>query len=290
MVATRQRTRILFGTKHGLTLLGRNWALYFGLLSGAAQLVLACWPNSPGPRWPALLGLTAMAATCAVCTSFPRTTVSRGFTHPDVTVTVQVGDLFAYPCHLVIGFTDTFDTDTTDASLVAPRSVQGQLLHRMYHGDVAALDARLAEALTTVVPTHTEPRTAKRLGKLVRYPIGTVVTIRNRERNYFCVAYGRMTNDLVVDCDTEQLWNSLALLWETVRRYGHLDHVAMPVTGSDLARINNMDQASLVKLILLSFVAHSRARGVCGSLTIVVRPQDYYKIDMIAMAAFLRSL
>ncbi|MEU6071542.1 MULTISPECIES: macro domain-containing protein [Streptomyces] len=290
MAAARQRIRILLGTRHGLTLLGRNWVFCFGLLSGAAQLVLALWPNSPLPRWPALLGLTALAALFAAYASFPRTTLSRTFTHPDVTVTVEIGDLFTYPCHLVIGFTDTFDTDTTDESLVAPRSVQGQLLHRIYNGDVAALDARLTEALTDATPVHTEPQAAKRKGKRVRYPVGTVAVIRNPERNYFCVAYGRMNNNLVVSCDTEQLWGSLALLWEAIRHHGHRDHVAMPITGSDLARINNMDQAGLVKLILLSFVAHSRARGVCGSLTIVVRPQDYHRIDMLALAVFLQSL
>jgi hypothetical protein len=262
----------------------------FGLLAGAAQLVLTFWPDMSLPRWPAFLGIAALAVTIAMVISLPRYRISRDFTHPDVTVTVEVGDLFNYRCHLVIGFSDLFDTDTNNESLVVRRSVQGQLLHRVYDGDIAALDALLSEALADVTPVHTETRAAKRTGKLERYPVGTVAVVKDSGRNLFCTAYGRMDNDLVVSCGTEQLWDSLAHLWGAIRRHGHRDDVAMPITGSDLARINNMDHASLLKMILLSFVAHSRAQGVCGSLTVVVLPQDYYRIDMVELGVFLRSL
>ncbi|MDX2695777.1 hypothetical protein Sipo8835_23420 [Streptomyces ipomoeae] len=281
---------MLFGTRLGLVLLGRNCAVQFGLLAGAAQLVFTLWPDADLPRWPTFLGIAGLAALIATLVSLPRNRISRDFTHPDITVTVEVGDLFDHRCHLVIGFTDTFDTDTADESLVSRRSVQGQFLHRVYDGDVTTLDARLDEALADVTPVRTEARTEKRLGKLERYPIGTVAVVKDSGRAFFCTAYGRMNNDLMVGCGTEQLWNSLARLWDAVRRHGHRDEVAMPITGSDLARINNMDHASLLKMILLSFVAHSRAQGVCGSLTIVVHPQDYYRIDMLELGVFLRSL
>lgn len=281
---------MLFGTPHGRALLGRNCAVQFGLFAGTAQLVLAFWPDLSLPRWPSFLGITVFALTMATLLSMPRNRISRDFTHPDFTVTVEVGDLFDHPCHLVIGFTDTFDTDTADESLVARRSVQGQFLHRVHGGDVAALDTLLADALAQVTPVRTETRAAKRIGKLVRYPLGTVAVLKDSERNYFCAAYGRMSNSLITNCDTEQLWNCLAALWEAVRLHGHREDVAMPITGSDLARINSMDHASLLKMILLSFVAHARARGVSRSLTVVVRPQDYYRIDMLELGIFLRSL
>lgn len=285
-----RRFGLLLGTRHGLALLGRNGAVQFGLLSGAAQLVLAFWPDISLPRWPAFLGMAGMAAIVATLLSLPRARISRDFTHPYFTVAVEVGDLFDHSCHLVIGFSDTFDTDTSDESLVAPRSVQGQFLHRVYHGDVGTLDARLATSLADAPLVHTETRTDKPIGKLGRYPVGTVAVIKGPGRHYFCTAYGRMNNDLVVSCSAEQLWNSLAQLWVAIRHHGHRDEVAMPIIGSDLARVNNMDHASLLKMVLLSFVAHSRAQGVCGALTVVVRPQDYYRIDMLELGVFLRSL
>lgn len=290
MAGPARRLRTLLGTRHGLALLGRNCAVQFGLLAGAAQLVFTLWPDADLPRWPTFLGIAGLAVVIGTLISLPRNRISRDFTHPDVTVTVEVGDLFDHECHLVIGFSDTFDTDTTDESLVARRSVQGQFLHRLHDGDVALLDARLDEALAEVSPVHTETRATKRTGKLDRYPVGTVAVVKDSGRNYFCTAYGRMNNDLVVSCGTDQLWNSLADLWEAIRRHGHRREVAMPITGSDLARINNMDHASLLKMILLSFVAHSRAQGVCGALTVVVHPRDYHRIDMLELGVFLRSL
>ncbi|WP_055519218.1 macro domain-containing protein [Streptomyces ossamyceticus] len=281
---------MLIGTRHGITLLGRNCAVQFGLLAGAAQLVFTLWPDADLPRWSTLLGIAGLAVLIATLISLPRNRISRDFTHPQVTVTVEVGDLFDYECHLVIGFSDTFDTDTADESLVSRRSVQGQFLHRVYDGDVAGLDARLDEALADVAPVQTDTRAAKRLGKLARYPLGTVAVVKDSGRNFFCTAYARMNNDLIVSSGTEQLWESLARLWETIRRHAHRDEVAMPITGSDLARINNMDHSSLLKMILLSFVAHARARGACGSLTVVVHPRDYYRIDMLELGVFLKSL
>jgi hypothetical protein len=285
-----QRARTLLCTRHGLALLGRNCAVQFGLLAGAAQLFLAFWPDNRLPRGPAFLGIAGLALAGATLVSLPRKRIRRDFTHPDFSITVEVGDLFSYPCHLVIGFSDTFDTDTADEALVARRSVQGQFLHRLLDGDVASLDVQLAEALADVTPVHTETRAAKRAGKLVRYPIGTVAVVKDSGRDYFCTAYGRMNNDLVVNCGTDQLWHSLAQLWDAVRVHARWEEIAMPITGSDLARINNMDHSSLLKMILLSFVARSRAQGVCGALTVVVHPRDYYRIDMLELGVFLRSL
>lgn len=290
MAGLARRLRVLIGTRHGLTLFGRNCAVQFGLSAGAAQLFFTLWPDTDLPRWPTFLGIAGLAVLIAAALSLPRDRISRDFTHPDVTVTVTLGDLFDNDCHLVIGFTDTFDTDTADESLVSRRSVQGQLLHRVYGGDVAALDAGLVEALADMTPVRTETRAAKRLGKLERYPVGSVAVVKGSGRNFFCTAYGRMDNDLMVSCGTEQLWNSLAHLWDAIRRHSHRGEAAMPIAGSDLARINSMDHASLLKLILLSFVAHSRSHGVCRSLTIVIHPRDHYRIDMLELGIFLRSL
>jgi hypothetical protein len=128
------------------------------------------------------------------------------------------------------------------------------------------------------------------VGKLARYPVGTVVVIGTPQRRFFCSAYGRMGNDLIVGSSPEELWQSLSRLWDSVHLHARLEHLAMPVCGSDLARINSMDHGSLLKMILLSYVARSRGRVVCQSLTVVVHQKDYYRIDMLELDVFLRSL
>ncbi|MFC1409600.1 macro domain-containing protein [Streptacidiphilus sp. N1-12] len=285
-----RRLRILLSSRHGLALLGRTWAVQFGLLSGAAQLYLTFWPDSPLPRGPGLLAITGLTLLSAILRSLPRNRISREFSHPDFTVTVEVGDLFEHRSHLVVGFSDTFDTDVSGDLLVARRSVQGQLLTRVYGGDTAVLDTALDAALAQVTPVGTEARADKPDGKLVRYPLGTVAVLSESGRRIFCSAYGRMGNDLVVNSGTEQLWHSLTRIWDAHHVHGQRGPTAMPIVGSDLARINSMDRGSLLKLILLSFVSRSRDGVVSSALTIVVHPRDYYRIDMLELDVFLRAL
>ncbi|SEK54545.1 macro domain-containing protein [Streptacidiphilus jiangxiensis] len=285
-----RRLRILVGTRIGLRLLGRSWAVQFGVLSGVAQLYLTFWPDAPLPRTTAFAAIAGVALVGGAATALPRNRVRREFSHPDFAVTVEVGDLFEQPGHLVVGFSDTFDTDTASDLLVVGRSVQGQLLNRVFGGDVARLDALLAQSLRGVRALGTEPRSAKPQGNRVRYPLGTVAVVEEGARCLFCVAYGRMSNDLVVDCDVRVLWDSLAALWESVRVRSHREPLAMAVVGSDLARINSMDHAGLLRLILLSFVTRSREGVVCSELTVVVHPRDYRRINMLELDVFLRSL
>ncbi|MEU8930113.1 macro domain-containing protein [Streptomyces sp. NPDC048409] len=280
----------MFGTRLGLSTTGRACAVQFGLLSGAAQLYLTFWPDSSLPRGPAFLALAGVALVGGVLRSWPRQTVRHEYLRPGFRVTLTVGDLFDQPCHLVIGFNDVFDTDTTDDRVIVRRSVQGQFLHRIYAGNVGRLDQDLASALAGRQPVALESREAKPLGKLARYPSGTVAVLGLPARYYFLSAYGTMGNDLTVSSGPDQVWQGLGELWQAVHAHARREAVAMPVIGSDLARIDSMDHAGLIKMILLSFVTRSRQSVVCKELTIVVRPEEYGRIDMLELGAFLRTL
>ncbi|MFE2429476.1 macro domain-containing protein [Streptomyces sp. NPDC059373] len=288
--ATRHRLRTLYGTRHGLSALARDCAVQFGLLSGIAQLYLTFWPDSSLPRGTTLVVITGLVLVGGTLRAWPRNSISREFHNPGFAVSVEVGDLFDQPSHLVIGCNDVFDTDTQDDLLIVRRSVQGQFLHRVYGGDVPRLNAELTAALAGTVPVGVEEPSAKRAGKLARYPIGTVAVIGAPERRYFLPAYSTMQNDLTVSSGVDQLWRGLGELWAAVHLYGRREALAMPILGSDLARVDSMDHGGLIKLILLSFVARSREAIVCNHLTIVVHPKDYCRIDMLELAAFLRTL
>ncbi|MGW6731625.1 macro domain-containing protein [Streptomyces sp. NPDC055013] len=282
--------RILFGTRLGVSTAGRACAVQFGVLSGAAQLYLTFWPDSSLPRGVTFLSLAGVALAGGILRAWPRSSVSHEFVHPGFRVTVTIGDLFDQPCHLVIGFNDVFDTDTADDVVIARRSVQGQFLQRVYAGEIERLDRELAVALAGKQPVEVEQRTIKRAGKLSRYPVGTVVVLGSPTQRFFLSAYGIMRNDLTVTSGADQIWQSLGELWGAVHVHARRETVAMPVIGSDLARIDSLDRAGLINLILLSFVTRSRQSVVCKELTIVVRPEEYERIDMLELAAFLRAL
>ncbi|MFS7872556.1 macro domain-containing protein [Streptomyces asiaticus] len=283
----------LFSTRRGLTLLTRNSLGAFGLLSGALQIALALWASiklSVPQRWGLLVVLLGASLAFGIFRAWPRRVVSREFDNPDICVTVQVGDLFDQQTHLIIGFTDAFDTDTTNNLVISRDSVQGQFQEKVYGSDLLRLDAELESALTGVTAMCTEDRAAKPNGKLCRYPVGTVVTLGGPARYFFCVAYSRMQNNLIAQSDVDSLWKSLGAVWEAVYVHGQRKAVSISIVGSELARISCLNRESLLKMIALSFVARSRQSPVCKELRILVHPKDYQHINMLEVDAFLRTL
>jgi hypothetical protein len=211
-------------------------------------------------------------------------------TSPDVTLSIQAGDLFEQDTHLAVGFSDTFDTSVADDRVIHSSSVQGQLLCRLYGGDQQRLDEQLAEALAGTAPARIESRRDKPHGKLVRYPLGTVAVLGEPRQLIFAVAYGRMGNDLVVRAPVEDLWHCYAKLWESVYRHGQRGALSVPLMGSGLARIDTLDRGNLLRLILLSFVAYSRGTLICHELRIIIHPGDAGRIDLASLSDFLRTL
>jgi len=221
--------------------------------------------------------------------AWPRRSLRRDFRLPDISVVVKVGDLFDQAGHLVIGFSDTFDTDITDGTVISPSSVQGQFLERVYAGDRDRLDREIDDALCDAQAVGEEEPTVKP-GKLKRFPLGTVAVLGQPARRYFCVAYTYMENNLIARSNVDYLWEALNSIWDAARRFGQRNTLVIPVIGSELARINSLDRESLLKMIILSFVAQSRQHEVCKELVVVVHRRDYEKIDMLEVRAFLNTL
>ncbi|MEW2397514.1 macro domain-containing protein [Streptomyces sp. NPDC046862] len=283
----------LFRTQRGLTLFSQNTLGAFGLLSAVLQVALALWGDvrpSTSQRWILLAALLAASLVFGIIRSWPQRSVSRSFSNPDMTVTVKVGDLFEQPSHLIVGFTDTFDTDLTDGLVISPESVQGQFQKKVYAGDTLKLDDDLSDRLSSVPARTSESRSDKPNGKLTRYPISTVVTLGEPSQHYFCVAYSEMQNDLIAKSNVDYLWRSLDAAWNAVYLHAQRKTVSMPIIGSELARVSCLNRESLLKMIALSFVARSRQDPVCKHLQIVVHPKDYDHINMLEIDAFLRTL
>ncbi|MBW8806477.1 MAG: hypothetical protein AUG49_03235 [Catenulispora sp. 13_1_20CM_3_70_7] len=262
----------------------------FGVVSALVQFVGQLFPNAfSDPGFVTTVTLMFCLAY-GIVRSWPKRRVRRTFMLPEMSVSIVPGDLFDEPGHLVVGFSDTFDTCVAGGVPVNGDSVQGQLLRRRYGGDVELLDEDLEAGLRRTRPLATEERTDKPVGKLDRYPIGTVAVLGERPRLVFAVAYSRFGNDCVAESGVEELWFSLNRLWDAVYRHGQHEGVAMPLIGDGLSRVDFLDPESLLRLVLLSFVTRSRERRICRELRIVLRPEVFRRIDLREAEAFLNSL
>ncbi|MFD8428092.1 macro domain-containing protein [Streptomyces coelicoflavus] len=254
------------------------------------QLVLAVQPGAPLKGVRTLTSVIALSGLWAIWRSMPRYSAERQFKQSAFSVVVRVGDLFAERADLVVGFTDTFDTSIERGDIVSPRSVQGQLLSKVFRGDVATLDSSLLASLRDAPTVAVESESSKPRGKRARYPIGAVAAIAHEGRRYYCVAYSRLGNDLVAKSSVDYLWRGLGNLWTAVAAHGHLDPVAIPIIGSDLAKVSSLGREGLLKMILLSFVAESRVNLISRQLTVVIAPGDADDVNMLEVQAFLDTL
>jgi hypothetical protein len=87
------------------------------------------------------------------------------------------------------------------------------------------------------------------------------------------------------------IWKSLLNVWDAVSKYGNGAAVSIPVIGGGQARIAQiLPSQDSIRFIILSFMLASRNERVCDELRIVVRPQDYARLDRLELQSFLASL
>ncbi|MEV7700753.1 macro domain-containing protein [[Kitasatospora] papulosa] len=285
----RQEAREVLLTKSGISAASTAILVAFGFLSAIFQVALAVWPSLAQHD---ILILSALACSCIAAGVFrvwPKFETTHRYNYPSFAIHVKCGDVLSEKS-FVVGFTDTFDTDTTGGLVINPRSVQGQFQSSFYGDETARLASEIQEELQTVTVVKQETRLTKPKGNLDRYPVGTTVVLRPRDTTIYASAYGYMRNDLRVSCSVDSLWTSLTSVWDAVREHNSLEPVAVPVIGSELARVGSLDRNSLIKMIALSFIASSREEVVSRQLTIVVHPKDRSLVNLLDIDTFLRSL
>ncbi|GFH38301.1 macro domain-containing protein [Streptomyces pacificus] len=202
------------------------------------------------------------------------------------------GDLFDQEdCNLVVGFSDTFDTETAEDLVISRESVQSQLVDRLFAGRRRQLDDKLRTGLRGMKVVGTESVRSKPLGRRVRYPLGTTVAVPIDGRRVFAIAYSQLGNDLVARSSDRDLRLGLENLWASVAVHGLFKPVAIPLIGSGLARVTNLDRGQLVALIVDSFIeACHRHPALTPELRVVIRPQELAQTDLASVEQRFQEL
>jgi hypothetical protein len=216
----------------------------------------------------------------------PKHSFSCTLKNRDVKIEVRVSDLFAGDNALVIGSNTSFDTDI-QTNLISEDSIQGQFTKR-YYSAVQHLDSDIDRALATVTPDSTDNQ---KRGKSLLYPIGTTAKVRSQNRTaYFC-AIAHMNAHGNAQSTIEDLQMALPKLWEYITSAGDHGGITIPVLGSGYSRIAE-NRESLIREILRSFIAACSAQRPCSSLSVVIRPKDFYEydVDLAGLGSFLTHM
>lgn len=264
---------------------GARTLVWVGAIASIGQVSDWIWDLHEQPWWGWLLVILCVPGLIlAVVWSWPRP-IAETYNTPNTTIRIVRGDIFEQDEHLVIGTCDTFDTETPH--IIERTSLQGIALDRLYDNDVSRLDAELAAALASIEPAGDIAKP----GKTVRYPLGTVAVLNHPTRKLYFLAYAKMDENNNAQGTPDGLWISLNSLWEAISRTANGRTVCMPVIGGGMSRLSSVvpTQDSL-RFTILSFMFASRTNRVCDELRIVLRPQDYDKLDRLELQAFLTSL
>lgn len=233
---------------------------------------------------PFLLSVIAISLIGGLIWSWP-SPITQDYSAPKTKISIVKGDMLTETTHLVIGTNDTFDTETP--IIISKESLQGQALQVLYGGDLKELDAQLATALVGK-PTV---GTIAKAGKQTQYGVGTIATVKHASRLVFFLAYCEMDAHNSAHSTPDKVWKSLLLLWDEVSKKSNGGTVSIPVIGGGQARLSSIVPAQdAIRFILLSFMFASRGAKVCDELRIVVRPEDYKKLDRLELQSFLSSL
>ena len=231
-----------------------------------------------------LILTVAISLLVGLVWSWPRP-IAQDYSVPNTKITIVKGDILDETKHIVIGTNDTFDTETP--VIISQDSLQGQALHRLYGGDLKELDAHLANALGNK-PTV---EIINKSGKQLKYGVGTIATVKQSARLIFFLAYCEMDRHNTARSTPDKVWKSLLLLWDEVSKKGNGGAVSVPVIGGGQARLSSIVPAQdAIRLTILSFMFASRSSKICDELRIIVRPEDYKKLDRLELQSFLSSL
>ncbi|UNK49903.1 DUF6430 domain-containing protein [Lysobacter sp. S4-A87] len=207
------------------------------------------------------------------------------YSAPATKIKIIKGDIFDQQTHLVVGVTNSFDTETPD--IIERTSLLGQTIDRLYGGSWQRLDADLLSALQGKTPIGSIAKDGKR----DLYKLGTVATVSSGPRRIFFSAYAQMNAENSASSEIETLTESLFALWTEVIAKGNCRPLAITPWGGGPSRISNVLPAQdSIRLIILSFMFASRKQKVSDELTIVVPKSTFKKLDRMELQAFLYSL
>lgn len=255
-----------------------------GVLAVLLEVAIFIVGDLPFEGLPLALAIGSISVGFGLKRAWPRP-IRQEYNSPNITIEVVNGDLFSQDCNIVVGTCDTFDTAVP--RVIAKNSVQGQALERFYGGDVNQLDREIAEALNGKAIRGS----IQKEGKVEKYGIGTVATLRKAAHRIYFLAYTEMNQDNEAQGTPDGIWRSLASLWDEVSRTANGTPVAIPVIGGGQSRLSQvMPAQDSIRFMVMSFIFASRTRKVCDELRIVVRRDDFERLDRLELQAFLSSL
>lgn len=211
------------------------------------------------------------------------------YTYPvkgkDVSITLQIGDIFKIPGALILPVNHKFDVENKGI-VKQSSSILRNFIKKIYKDVTTHLEADIINHINDNNDWYdkflvsSEPRI---------FNIGTVIPIFRDEKQYYLLANSTLNEQNRSKCTEDDLRNSLVELWAYLSQCGSKDNLVIPILGTGRGRIN-LTREQVIKEIVLSFLVSLSVDTYCEQLTICIHPADIKKfnIDITELADFVR--
>jgi hypothetical protein len=189
-------------------------------------------------------------------------------------ITIKFGNMFDEPTDWLIGVNEFFDGRL--GQVIAPTSVHGQFISRVFNGDENAFRAAVTNALagTPCTPTTrpSQPSDA--------YAIGSTAVLANGAHKAFLVAMSHTDHVTHKAGSTvPMMWDALKGALQAVQNHGNGQPLSMPLIGNGLSSVN-VEPQHLLRLIVLALVDFGRKIGLPKQVVIVVPEACFDALDL----------
>ncbi|THD64507.1 MAG: hypothetical protein E8A49_02940 [Phenylobacterium sp.] len=230
------------------------------------------WLTNNGDTY--LMGVLIAGAAWFLAYSYERRKVTFQVPTTSSYITIKFGNMFDEPTDWLIGVNEFFDGRL--GQVIAPTSVHGQFISRVFNGDENAFRRAVTTALKGVLFTTTtrssQPSDA--------YAIGTTAVLANGPHKAFLVAMSH------TDHVTHKAGSTVPMMWDAMRgalqavqNHGNGQPLAMPLIGNGLSSVN-VEPQHLLRLIVLALVDFGRKVGLPKQVTIVVPEACFDALDL----------
>lgn len=194
------------------------------------------------------------------------------------TVTIRTADIFEQSGFKAIPFNEYFDT-LVDDRIISKESLNGIFINRHFPTSTADID-KYIEKYPFDHDELLEENVGRRLGKKVRYSIGTVCVYEE----YLLAAFSKFDEGNMAVLTMPEYLEFLITFWDKVNRVYAQKSVSVPVFGSGITRIKehkNISDEDLLKIMLWTFRISEMRFKYPAKLTIVIHKDKIDKINLL---------
>ncbi len=193
-------------------------------------------------------------------------------------VTIKVGDIFQQSGLKAIAFNEYLDTQV-DNKIIAEGSLNGIFIKEHLDAPVSDLDRHI-ESYAFEGDEFVESNPDRKLGKTVRYQIGTICVYKD----YLLTAFSKFDENNRAQLTMPEYLGFLINFWDKVNNVYAQQNVSTPIFGSGITRIKghkSISDEDLLKIMLWTFRISEMRFKYPARLTIVIHKDKIDKINLL---------